>query len=115
MNGLHVFLCYLSRSILVAWGLMIALSLPVSLLANADDEGEYAGEETDAERVPATAKDRTSAPLNKARYRLYPGGQDEEDIEVQAVLPTPLRSFDQPSSSGVTTPSSNSSDDRPND
>jgi hypothetical protein len=34
------------------------------------------------------------APPNKARHRLYPGGRDEEELQVQVSLPMPSRNPD---------------------
>ncbi len=95
---------------MIVWGLILVLNLPVSSTALAEDDSEYSDdEESDVAREPAAAG-KDAAPSSKARYRLYPGGQDEEDIKVQAVLPSPVRSFDQPAAAGAIAPTTNSSE-----
>jgi hypothetical protein len=43
----------------------------------------------------STTNKNDNTPLNqKARYRLYPGGQDEQDLQVQSTLPQPQRTHD---------------------
>lgn len=46
--------------------------------------------------------------MNKARYRLYPGGQDEQELKVQESLPLPTRL---PDGSPVSTMSERSAQD----
>lgn len=60
---------------------------------NIDDASVYEPEEF-GHRGPASSEagGRVAAgQLNQARYRLYPGGQDEEDLKVQDALPIPTR------------------------
>ena len=48
-------------------------------------------EESSVEREPSADKKDSANAAQKARYRLYAGGQDEQDLQVQASLPVPQR------------------------
>jgi hypothetical protein len=49
----------------------------------------------DADRDPAAADKKDTTPVaQKAKFRLYSGGQDEQDLQVQANLPQPQRYSD---------------------
>ena len=39
-------------------------------------------------------KEDSAQTAQKARFRLYPGGQDEQDLQVQSTLPQPQRTHD---------------------
>ena len=41
----------------------------------------------------AKAQEENAGEINKAQHRLYPGGRDEQSLEIQAALPQPLRSL----------------------
>lgn len=74
---------------------MFVLFGAVPALGQGDENGDlYEGEAEAANREPAASETGGrlgTGQLNKARYRLYPGGQDEEDLKVQESLPIPTR------------------------
>lgn len=68
-------------------------------------------EETDVgEREPAASGAVAGQQPNQARYRLYPGGQDEEDLRVQDALPIPTRLPDGSSAAPLSTGQSSQED-----
>ncbi|MCM2280862.1 MAG: hypothetical protein NDI61_03335 [Bdellovibrionaceae bacterium] len=91
----------LTVTILVAATLNISLSSIVQaqevdeMSAYPDDIHTGVPETTDRRPASSTRVGQVaSEQLNRARYRLYPGGQDEEDLKVQESLPLPTRNPD---------------------
>ncbi len=71
--------------------LALLVTLPFAALAqDEDDVAEVVAEEA-LDREPAADKKDAKSTVEKARYRLYSGGQDEQDLQVQANLPQPQR------------------------
>ena len=70
-----------------------ALLLPLLAIAQDTLPDETVSE---MDRDPAAVADKKdSTPVaQKARYRLYSGGQDEQDLQVQTNLPQPQRYSD---------------------
>jgi hypothetical protein len=80
------------------FGMFPALGKRVSLLALLSVLSWMGGvaslqamEDFDSEESRLTV---VRAAPNKARHRLYPGGRDEEELQVQASLPMPSRNPD---------------------
>lgn len=60
----------------------------------------------DDDEVEAAIGSNSSKGRSQAKLKLYNGGRDDEELRVQATLPTPTRSID--GQSGIELPTANS-------
>lgn len=73
----------------------VATVLPVLGFAQQDSLPEDIVQNSDRDPAATAADKKDPTPVaQKARYRLYSGGQDEQDLQVQANLPQPQRYAD---------------------
>lgn len=73
---------------------IIVLIAAFNISAIAQESEEIIQDSTDGDRSPAAAAATRTFTPDKAQKRLYPGGKDEQDIKIQANLPTPSKSMD---------------------
>lgn len=95
-----------TKSLVSRLSFALILTFAAFVATAAQDESEDAN----IDREVAAEGSRSRAAQNdKARYRRYPGGQDEQELKVQAVLPMPARSVDGQTTPGL--PAASTADD----